>query len=171
MKALNKVKTAFFQDARVRQVQDWYQAQSARDQLIVRMLVGLLIMAVIFSIFVAPLIRQNNELTQKLDTKTEFYELMAQNGARFAGSSGGATLDKPILAVVSQQAKRDQIQLTRYEQDGESLRVWIDNAAFDDAIQWIERLSRTQGIQAGQINIDRKPEPGRVDIRVTFTQG
>jgi general secretion pathway protein M len=97
---------------------------------------------------------------------------MAQNGARFSGSlPRSSNIDKPILAVVSQQAKRDQIQLTRYEQDGESLRVWVDNTSFDDAAQWIERLSRTQGVQVGQINIDRQAEPGRVDLRVTFTQG
>lgn len=172
MKALDKVRIAFTENARIRQAQDWYQSQTARDQLVVRLVLGLLIMAVIFSIFVAPLIRQNGELSKELETKTQFYELMAQNGARFSGSlPRSSNIDKPILAVVSQQAKRDQIQLTRYEQDGESLRVWVDNTSFDDAAQWVERLSRTQGVQVGQINIDRKPEPGRVDLRVTFIQG
>lgn len=170
--ALDKIQVAFLEDPRVRQVQDWYQAQTVRDQLVVRLVLGLIILAVVFSIFVAPLIRQNSELKSQLETKTEFYELMAKNGARFSGSSVGvSSLDKPILAVVSQQARKDQIQLTRYEQDGESLRVWVDNASFDDSARWIERLSRTQGVQVGQINIDRKPEPGRVDLRVTFTQG
>lgn len=170
MKALDKIQAAFLEDSRVQQAQAWYQAQSVRDQTIVRLVIWLFILAVIFSIFVAPLIRQNNELKSQLESKTEFYELMAQNGARFVGATGN-TAGKPILAVVSQQAKREQIVLTRYEQDGESLRVWVDNASFDDTSRWIEDLSRTKGIQVSQINIDRKNEPGRVDLRVTFTQG
>lgn len=169
---MEKLRNAVMGDARVQQGIDWYRRLPARDQMIVRLVAVLAALAILFSLFVAPLIRKHTELSVRLEDKISFYNLMAENGARFGGGSqAGASANKPLLAVVSQEAKKSGIALTRYEQDGTSLRVWVDDAGFDEAIAWIENLARRQGVIASQVNIDRDNQQGKADFRITFTQG
>jgi len=171
MSFTDKLKNSFNADPRVQQAQGWYRDQTPRDQAVVKLVAGLVAAALIFLIFVAPLIKQNRALNSKLESATGFYNLMAENADRFASGRAATAGNKPLLGVVSQQARRYQITLTRYEQDGESLRVWMDNVSFDDAATFMENLARSQGVRVSQINIDRSQESGRANIRATFSQG
>ncbi|MAR00645.1 MAG: hypothetical protein CMI00_08910 [Oceanospirillaceae bacterium] len=159
-------------EPRVQQARDWYRHQSARDQLIVRAVAVLLLLAVIFSLFFAPLIRQHQALTTELNRQQSFYQLMLDNASRFGGKAAAASGDsKTLLASVGNLARVSQVRMTRYEQDGDSLRVWLDNVSFDDTMSWIEALAQRHGIQVSQINIDQTDNTGIVNVRVTFVQG
>lgn len=168
---ISEIRTKLESDPRVTQVKDWYQALPSRDQLIVRLVGALLVFALFYLFFIAPLINEHRELINKLERKKDFYQLMADNSAQFSsGTVPAANSSKPLLAVVNQEARRGKVKLTRYEQDGESLRIWMDDAKFEDAILWLERLSRTHAVVVSQINIDRSEKPGYADIRATFTR-
>ena len=172
MSAIDKIRDSFNSDSRVRQARDWYQSQSTRDQLIVRLTAVFTALALIFLILVLPLIQQSGDLDAQLRSKLQFYNTMADNADRFSGA-GGATAgaaNTPLLGLVSQQARKSGVTLTRYEQDGDSLRVWVDGAPFDETIVWIENLSRQFGVRVSQINIDRVAEAGRVNVRATFSK-
>ncbi|WP_370291918.1 type II secretion system protein GspM [Thalassolituus sp.] len=170
MNALTKLWGELQADPRVQQAIDWYQKKPPVEQSVIRALVAFVAVGLIYLIFIAPLVEEHRQLTSSLQKKTAFYELMAENGAQFAGSGSGASGNKPLLSVVSQEARKAGIALTRYEQDGAALRVWVDDASFDDAMRWIESLARRQGVVATQANIDRDAQPGRADIRITFSQ-
>lgn len=172
MKTVDKLRSALESDPRIQQAKDWYQSQTPRDQLIVRGVAILLAISLAFLVLVLPLIQQNAELNTTLNAKVGFYNTMADNADRFAqsgGASAGAS-NTPLLALVSQQARKSGVTLTRYEQDGDSLRVWVDGVAFDDAISWMEALGRQFGVRATQVNIDRINDAGRVNIRATFSK-
>lgn len=172
MKAFDNMKNAIASDPRIQQAKDWYQSQTPRDQLIVRSVGAFVAVALVFLILVLPLVQHNQNLATTLSSKVNFYNQMADNADRFAGNSGVSrgSANTPLLALVSQQARRSGVTLTRYEQDGDSLRVWVDGVAFDEAIGWIEALARQFGVRATQVNIDRIAEAGRVNIRATFTK-
>ena len=172
MKALDKLRSSLESDPRVQQARDWYHAQAPRDQLIVRGVAILLALSLTFLILVLPLLQQNTQLSTTLNAKMSFYNTMADNAGRFAQGRGAsaAASNTPLLALVSQQARKSGVTLTRYEQDGDSLRVWVDGAAFDEAITWMEELGRQFGVRATQVNIDRIGDAGRVNIRATFSK-
>jgi len=155
----------------IQQGVQWYRSQTARDQLIVKLVGTLFVLALIFLLIIWPLVQEHKRLNSKLDSSVSFYNLMASNAGQFAGQRGGAVVSgKPLLTTVSQFARRQNVTLTRYEQDGDALRVWIDDGNFDDVATLIETLSRTQGIRVSQINVDRVNEPGKANVRATFTQ-
>lgn len=149
----------------VQAVRQWYTALSSRDQMVVRGLGIFVIAAMIFILIYAPLIKEQRSLESKLNRAVSSYNKIAENAYKFggAGTSGG-----PILSVVTQQARRSGITLSRYEQDGKGLRIWIDKVAFDEAISWLEELQASNGITVSQINIERKDNPGWVDLRATL---
>lgn len=170
--SLSRIGDQLASDPKVQQAKDWYQHQTPRDQLIVRFVAALLLLAIIFSLFFAPLIKQNASLNSELTQELGFYQLMMDNASQFGGRAAVATSDgKSLLASVGNQARASQVRMTRYEQDGESLRVWLDNASFDNTMRWIETLSQRHNVFVSQINIDRTDNSGLVDVRVTFTQG
>ncbi len=159
-------------DPRVQQARDWYQHQTPRDQLIVRLVAVLLLLAIIFSVFFAPLIKRHESLSNELNKQLGFYQLMIDNAPQFGGRAAAASSDgKSLLASVGNQARASQVRMTRYEQDGDSLRVWCDNVKFDDTMVWIETLAQRNSVFVSQINIDQTDNSGIVDVRVTFVQG
>jgi general secretion pathway protein M len=96
------------------------------------------------------------------------YEQLASNAHKFQGQNTSKSSNGPILAIVTQQAKRSNINLKRFEPDGDGLRIWLEDAVFDDAIRWLEELNQKHGIQIKQINVDRSDKAGRVDLRGTL---
>jgi general secretion pathway protein M len=72
------------------------------------------------------------------------------------------------LAIVTEQAKRSGINLKRFEPDGDGLRIWLEDAVFDDAIRWLEELNQKHNIQIKQINVERSEDSGLVDLRGTL---
>ena len=152
----------------VQAAQHWYQALPSRDRLVVKAIAALLVLALIFVMIYAPLIRGQKEAAQSLEKNLATYNLLAENAHRFGGAVQSAS-DAPILATVTQQAKKAGIVLSRYEQDGKGLRIWVEKAAFDDAITWLEGMQSRNGIRVSQITIDRTDRSGLVDIRATLT--
>lgn len=147
----------------------WYDALPARDRLVVRLVAVLMVIAVIFLLVYAPLLKAQRAAEATLQKNLANYNLLADNAHRFGGSSSGNS-DAPLLAVVTQQAKQSGINLSRYEQDGKGLRVWLDAVSFDDAASWMEQLQAGNGIHVTQVTIDRSDRPGVVDIRATLSQ-
>ena len=68
------------------------------------------------------------------------------------------------------QAKASGLSLSRYEQDGQGLRIWLDDVSFDDAMTMLEALQSSAGVVANQVNVDKADRPGVVDIRATLSQ-
>lgn len=145
----------------------WYGHLNARDQKIVKVAASLTGLAVVLMLVVAPLVQKNAALQQQYQRSLASYTLMADNAYRFGGarssSQGG-----PILGRITQQAQKYGLSLSRYEQDGSDLRIWLDNVAFDDAIGWLEQLQQ-DNIRSSLVTIDRT-EVGRVNLRATLTQ-
>jgi general secretion pathway protein M len=143
----------------------WYGSQNSRDQKIIKAVSAFIIFCLVIVLFVQPFLAQQAQYQAKLDKSLATYEQLASNAHKFQGQSNSKASSGPILSVVTQQAKRSNINLKRFEPDGDGLRIWLEDAVFDDAIRWLEELNQKHGIQIKQINVDRSEKSGRVDLR------
>lgn len=146
----------------------WYGSQSSRDQKIVNAISAFIALCLIIVLFVQPFLAKQEAYQAKLDKSLATYELLASNAHKFQGQVSAQTSNDPILTLVTQQAKRSNINLKRFEPDGEGLRIWLENAVFDDAIRWLEELNQKHNIQIKQINVERSEASGLVDLRGTL---
>jgi general secretion pathway protein M len=146
----------------------WYASQNGRDQKVIKAVSGFIVLCLIIVLFVQPFLAKQDQYQASLDKSLSIYESLASNAHKFQGQSVGASSDGPILAVVTQQAKKSNIKLKRFEPDGAVLRIWLEAAVFDDAIRWLEELNLKHGIQIKQINVDRSEKSGLVDLRGTL---
>jgi general secretion pathway protein M len=146
----------------------WYASQNNRDQKIVKIVSAFIVFCLIVLLFVQPFLAKQSLYQGKLDKSLSTYELLASNAHKFQGSSSSSKSNGPILTIVTQQAKRSNINLKRFEPDGDGLRIWLEDAVFDDAIRWLEELNQKQGIQIKQIYVERSDKAGRIDLRGTL---
>ena len=92
--------------------------------------------------------------------------------------AGGVAAQLPpgqsLLGVIDQTSKGANLggAVKRVKPEGENkVSVWLEEAGFDDTMQWLENLHRTYGVEVDNIVIDRKTTPGKVAARIEFTGG
>lgn len=106
------------------------------------------------------------------NTALEVQRLRAtQVPASMRAGMGGQSL----LAVVDQAARKDRLGtvLKRIEPEGTRIvRVWFEQAIFDDVLLWLGNLQNTYGVRITSISIDHQGgSAGSVNARVELEGG
>lgn len=108
---------------------------------------------------------QRAQLAWMRGAAAEVRQLRAQGGAPVA--TGGASL----LTVVDRSARQGGLggALQRVEPDGDTaVRVWLNQAPFNDLLAWLEGLGRKQGVTVSRIAIEHGDKDGLVNVRATL---
>ncbi len=90
-----------------------------------------------------------------------------------AGSGGRSAAARSLLALVDQTAKRGRlgVALKRVEPEGkDAVRVWLEQASFDDMMSWLIKLEQKNGVIVENITVDRQDAPGRVNARIRLKE-
>lgn len=90
------------------------------------------------------------------------------------GAVGLLPSGQSLLGVIDQTSKSANLggAVKRVKPEGDNkVSVWLEEAGFDDTMQWLESLHRTYGVEVDNIVIDRKNTPGKVDARIEFAGG
>lgn len=84
------------------------------------------------------------------------------------------TAGQSLLSLVDQAAKQDHLgtALKRIEPEGATkVRVWIEQAPFDDVVLWMGNLKNAYGAQVTNVSIDRQGASALVNARITVEGG
>jgi len=111
-------------------------------------------------------IEQNRELVSWMQAKEpEVRRLLGSGGAQRGGGS--------LLGTIDSTAKRSKLgdAMKRVEPDGSNrVRVWMEQASFDDMVRWLDQLQRSHGVQITSVVIDRvEGSSGLVNARFVFS--
>lgn len=85
------------------------------------------------------------------------------------GKPGNIRDSSSLLGLIERTAKQNQLNtaLQKVQPDGkDGVRIWMDNAAFDQLIQWLSTLITQHGIFVSEITFERQDAPGRVNSRI-----
>ena len=106
---------------------------------------------------------QANTLQQIREQAAEAKQLRATKSR--ADTRGGGSLLVIIERTAQQKNLKSSLQKVQPEgQDG--VRVWVENAAFDQLIDWLALLENKNTIYVSEIIIERQNEPGRINSRI-----
>lgn len=81
------------------------------------------------------------------------------------------TGNRSLLAIVDQTAKQSGLSnaIKRIEPEREdNVRVWFEEVAFDDMINWLSRVQQNYGVQVDVISVDRQDRVGMVNARMVL---
>ena len=72
-----------------------------------------------------------------------------------------------LLSLATRHAQSNNLSFKRFEPFGEGgLRVWLDNAPFNNLLQWLTQLQQQNGVLVKQVSIDRATQAGRVSAKL-----
>ncbi|PAV25623.1 general secretion pathway protein M [Tamilnaduibacter salinus] len=104
------------------------------------------------------------------ENRGEIQALAASGGGDAASSGISGTRD--LMSTVTRSAEQTGLALQRFEPSGEGqMRVWLEDADFNQVARWLETLSAEYGIVIDQAAVDRNDQPGLVSVRLTLTTG
>ncbi len=74
-----------------------------------------------------------------------------------------------LLVIIERTAQKKNLKssLQKVQPEGQDgVRVWVENAAFDQLIDWLALLENKNTIYVSEIIIERQKEPGRINSRI-----
>lgn len=107
---------------------------------------------------------QQQTLAQMQEQAAEARQLLAAQRQAGASRSSGSLL---VIIERTAQSKNLKSRLQKVQPEGDdSVRVWVENASFDQLIDWLALLENRNTIYVSEIIIERQKEPGRVNSRI-----
>lgn len=85
--------------------------------------------------------------------------------ARIAAARRGT-----LASVVTDGAARAGLPIARLEPQGSNVAVALDGVGFDALVDWLAALDHDAGVAVVALQVDRRPDPGRVTAQVTLTE-
>lgn len=158
-------------------MKDWWLSLRPREQLIVIVGSGAIVIALIFLIVIEPFLEESASLSKRIEAKHQDLTWMQQASKEIETIIGTAKGRRPggnrqsLLSVIDNSARRNRIRkpIQRMEPEGSNgVKVWIENAEFDKLIVWLGQLDEKHGVNVTRATISRKNSPGLVDTRLSL---
>ncbi len=157
----------------------WYQNLSGRERVLV-LVAGLALVLLLLWVSVwRPLGQSQTELAdrqERLSADIAWMTAAAGEAARLrAGPATGQVSrgGESLLALVERSARTGGMAdgFRRGEPAGDKrVRVWLENASFDAAMDWLESLQSQHGISVVDAVVERAGVPGLVNMRLLLAE-
>lgn len=149
----------------------WFnQLQSRERQLVI-------VALVVFGIFLpyqliwSPLMHRAERLQHQVNLQKDHLQWMRdslqeiphQQGSQYAKSSAS------LLSIVEQTASQGKLRnnIRKIQPEGDQgVRIWMDDAGFDDVLMWLEQMKKQAGIEVVDLSAERQAQTGRVNLRL-----
>ncbi len=149
-----------------------WATMSKRDQRALIVMSCFLLLTLSWMLLISPVMQYANDSRAALTKAHEDLAWMQANAvlARQADNAGNLPPGQNLLAVINGDARQANLDLQRFEPDGESrVRITLENAVFIDVVRWIVGLENRYGIQVEHFQAEAQPQPGLANIRLTMT--
>ncbi len=80
------------------------------------------------------------------------------------GSNSSVAFTGSLPQAVNQTASRLRIAISRMQPQGEELKVWVDEAPFNDVMSWLQSME-SKGIRIINLDLVQADTPGTVKVR------
>lgn len=149
----------------------WFEQLQSRERQLV------IVAMVVFAIFLpyqliwSPLIVRAGHLQKQVNKQAKQLQWMRASMQEIPQPRGnsGAKHSGSLLSVVEQTANQSQLRnsIRKIQPEGDQgVRIWMDNAGFDDILMWLERLKKQSSIEVVDFSVERQTETGQVNLRL-----
>jgi len=145
-----------------------YAALSEREQKLVALSGIVILIALFYFIVWQPLssaiereqaaLKSQQSLLTWVTSRSQRAQLLRASGSSTAVFNGS------LPQAVNTTTNRHNIAITRMQPQGDDLQVWIDEAAFNDLLSWLQALER-MGVLIKQVDITDADKSGHIQVR------
>lgn len=156
----------------------WFESLGGREQLMVAAAAVVFALFLVYALVWSPLQTSHETLQTRVKAQRDTAAWMSQSAGQLqqlqhergpgAQSLGG----KSLLAMADSTARANGLgtSLKRVEPEGSNnVRVWLEDAAFDQVVKWLGVISSTYGIGIDSATMERVAgSVGKINARLTL---
>lgn len=145
----------------------WWRGRSARERmLMIAMVAALALYVVVVGVAQPMRLARQDTLADVARHDAALARLAAQplDGPPVAPDG------RSVAAVLTASAVDYDLTIRRIEAQDQGARIEIDDAGFAEVVLWIEELERDHGLRVDAVEMERRPGPGVVGVRMTVTR-
>lgn len=158
-------------------MKEWLAARTPRERQILMIGGALLAVLILYGAVLRPFHNRLATLHRTVDEQRALLHWMHGAAGQIhalRGSGGPRDTGQPILSLVDQTARQEQLgsAVKRLEPDSSGgVRVWLEQAPFDQVIEWLGKLEREHGLRLESITVESTGVPGQVSGRAVLQGG
>lgn len=154
----------------------WFLELAPRERLLVGGAAVVLLLLLAYLLIIEPLQQRRAVLERGVVAQRELLAWMrdAVVPLRGATTAPADSRGRSLFAVVDRSARATVLAgaLQRVQPEGQgNVRVWFENAPFDDLVRWVATLQREHGITVNTLSIEQTDTAGLVTARLTLERG
>lgn len=156
-------------------MKSWFLSLTQRERTMVKYAASVIMLFIIYLFVVEPVMTTYAKNKKNIETATETLNWMQSAATEIKQLRGGSSLAKRpqgkqfILSMVDKSARKAGLGsvMKRVQPEGDSgVRVWFENAAFDELIKWLSVIESENGLSVNEINVEQTETTGLVNVRV-----
>ena len=139
---------------------------------------GLVSLLLVWLILLAPLSSARSALRREIAVKEQdlaWMRMAALEVRQYAQGGAGAARGASPLATIDGSARQFGLSqaMQRVEPvGGREVRVWLENAVFDDLLRWLAQLQQGHGIEVTEIVVEQgRAGSALTSVRLTLAKG
>ncbi len=146
------------------EVLGWWGLRSAREQVLLALLLATAAAALYLSLVFAPIQAVRRQALNDI----RVYEAL---GAQLRVAGPALLSARPTggdaSAVAAASAAEAGVAVRRIDPEGERVRVVLQDVSFDALMRWIDLMERERGLRLVELRVERRTSPGLVSADVT----
>lgn len=160
-------------------MKEWFDQLAPRERLILATGAAVGAILLLYTLLWVPLARDVERLEASVVEQSKAVARMRQAAREVEflkrGLAGASSSDgRPLLTLVEQTARSAGLgsALNRVEPQGSgSAGVWLQNAPFDDLVDWLGVIDTELGVRVDSMVADPQDSPGQVNVRLVLSRG
>ncbi len=154
-------------------MKSWFLGLAPRERLLIGGAAAIVVLLLVYLLVIEPLQQRRAVLERGVVAQRELLSWMRDAVVPLRGSSAtpANSRGQSLFAVVDRSARTTVLAgaLQRVQPEGQgNVRVWFEDAPFDDLVRWTATLQREHGISVNTLSVERTDSAGLVNARVTL---
>ena len=156
-------------------MKQWFLSLTQRERILVQAAASVVGIFVLYLLIIEPISNtyaQNKKNVASSMETLQWMKMAAQEVKKLSDGraiKGGSKGKQFILSTVDKSAKNAGLAsvMKRVQPESDTgVRVWFENAPFDELIKWLSIIESKHGLYVNEINIEKTETTGLVNVRV-----
>lgn len=156
-------------------MKDWFSSLTPRERIMVQVAASVVIVFIFYLIVLEPISSNYTKNNKNVATATQTLKWMHSAAVEVNQLRGGKQItERPqgkqfILSTIDNSVRKAGLAavMKRVQPEGDSgVRVWFENAAFDELVKWLAVIESKHGLLVNEINVEQAESTGLVNVRV-----
>lgn len=150
------------------QIKEWWEGISAREKQLVSVAGGVSLLVIVYYLIWVPVSSNLEVSQQKLKNTEQTLHWVETNVEKLlvegVKQDKTAATKQNLSRLISRTAKRNNINISRIQNQNEQVDVWINEVEFTAFLKWVTALKNDEKVNVINVDINQNQTEGMVKV-------